>query len=147
MVIPMATEPLNILLVDDEPAILRTLSCCLSLEGYPCVSETDPAAALARIRDGETFHILITDLMMPGMDGLDFIRAARDAGSLAQVLVVTAYSPLDRAVEAYVLGVADYLLKPFESLAAVVGVVKAAEARYRRWQSALSRTLDAGEGP
>lgn len=137
----MSGDPLRILIVDDEPAILRTLGEFLSLQGYECVLETDPVAALERL-EAEVFHLVITDLVMPQLDGLELIRKLREGGGLTQMVVMTAFSSLDRAVEAYRLGVSDYLLKPFESLGEVETVVRQAEARYRRWRSAVVRTVD-----
>lgn len=133
--------PLRILVVDDEPAILRTLCTYLRLQGYQCDGESDPHAALEKIRN-DAYHLLITDLVMPRMAGLELVRALRDAGALAEIIVITAYSTLDRAVEAYALGVSDYLLKPFENLAEVGDVVGAAATRHRRWRRALARTVD-----
>lgn len=136
------SRPLNILVVDDEPAIVRTLSGFLRLRGYRCQTECDPRAALGRTETGEeTFHVILTDLVMPGMDGIELVRRLRQAESMAQLIVMTAFSTLDRAVEAYHLGVSDYLLKPFESLDQVATVVQEAEARFQRWRAALTKTL------
>lgn len=137
------TAPLRILVVDDEPAILRTLESFLRLHGYDCQTETDPAAALARL-EREIFHLVITDLVMPGMDGMELIRRLRAGRSLTEVIVMTAFSSLDRALEAYHLGVSDYLLKPFESLEHVAAVVAQAEDRHNRWRQAVVRTMEEG---
>jgi len=141
----MQAEPLRILIVDDEPAILRTLKGFLTLQGHHCEGETDPEQALRRLEEG-LYHLLITDLVMPGMDGLELVRRLRETDSLAEVIVMTAFSSLDRAVEAYRLRISDYLLKPFESLEQVGSVVRQAEARHRRWREALIRTMDGGNG-
>lgn len=137
------SEPLRILVVDDEPAILRTLESFLRLRGYDCQTETDPDTALARL-EHELFHVVLTDLVMPGLDGMELIRRLNAARSLTEVIVMTAFSSLDRAVEAYHLGVSDYLLKPFESLEEVARVVGQAENRLARWRRALVRTLEEG---
>jgi DNA-binding response OmpR family regulator len=139
------TAPLRILVVDDEPAILRTLESFLGLRGYDCQTETDPAAALARL-EGEIFHLVLTDLVMPGLDGMELIRRLRAGRALTEVIVMTAFSSLDRALEAYHLGVSDYLLKPFESLEHVAAVVGQAEERLNRWRQAVVRTMEEGGG-
>ncbi len=132
---------LTVLIVDDEPSILRTLSLCLRREGFTCETITDSRAALERLRQDPPVHILLTDVVMPGMDGLDLIRVLREEEVFTQVVVMTAYSSVDRIIEAYRLGASDFLPKPFKSLDQVVSVVRAAEARYQRWRSALTRTL------
>jgi len=137
------SETLRILVVDDEPAILRTLQGFLRLQGYECETEGDPEAALARVQD-EIFHVVLTDLVMPQMDGMELIRRLKEARAMTEIIVMTAFSSLDRAVEAYRLGVSDYLLKPFESLEQVGYVVGQAETRLRRWRQALVRTLEEG---
>ncbi|MEW6488596.1 MAG: response regulator [Thermodesulfobacteriota bacterium] len=137
------TAPLRILVVDDEPAILRTLESFLRLHGYDCQTETDPAAALARLEQ-EIFHLVITDLVMPGLDGMELVRRLKAGRFLTEVIVMTAFSSLDRALEAYHLGVSDYLLKPFESLEHVAAVVGQAEDRLNRWRQAMVRTMEEG---
>jgi YesN/AraC family two-component response regulator len=99
--------------------------------------------ALRRAQDDD-YHLIITDLVMPNLDGLEMVRELRETGVLAEIIVMTAYSTLDRAVEAHGLGVSDYLLKPFENLAEVGEVVGAAATRHRRWRRAITRTIDRG---
>lgn len=139
----MPQAPLRILVVDDEPAILRTLESFLRLRGHECQTETDPAAALARLEQ-EIFHLVLTDLVMPGMDGMELIRRLKAGRALTEVVVMTAFSSLDRALEAYHLGVSDYLLKPFESLEHVATVVDRAQDRLDRWRRAAVRTMEEG---
>lgn len=137
----MAPSPLRVLVVDDEPPILRMLRFCLAREGFGCETETDPRKALERIRTGTPVHILLTDIVMPEMDGLALLRVLRAEERLTQPIVMTAYSSLDRVLDAYRLGALDYLIKPFESLAVVTEVVRRAEHRYRRWQRVVARTM------
>ena len=134
-------QPFTVLIVDDEPSILRVLSLCLRRAGYACETQSDPKAALNRLLSDPPVHILLTDVVMPGVDGLDMIRILREEGAFTQVIVMTAYSSVDRIMEAYRLGASDFLPKPFGSLDQVVDVVRAAEARYHRWRDALTRTL------
>lgn len=138
----MTSRPLRVLVVDDEPAILRTLRFCLARGGFECETEPDPQKALARIRAGPPVHILLTDIVMPGMDGLALVRALRAEGRLTQVIVMTAYSSLDRVLEAYRLGALDYLIKPFEGLEEVREAVVRADRRYRRWQRIAAKTAE-----
>ncbi|GAB4262513.1 MAG: hypothetical protein Kow0054_26570 [Deferrisoma sp.] len=138
--------PFRILVVDDEPAVGRTLCLHLRLHGYECRSCHEPTEALGLLEspEGNPFHLVITDLVMPGLDGLTLIRRCREAGSPVQFVVITAYHQLDRVAEAYRLGVFDYLVKPFESLDEVTEVVRGAEARYLRWRRLLLDAMEAG---
>ncbi len=138
--------PFRVLVIDDEPAVGRTLCLHLRLHGYECQACHDPAEALGLLEDGgeEPFHLVITDIVMPGLDGLSLIRRCRDEGNPVQFVVITAYHQLDRVVEAYRLGVLDYLVKPFEGLDQVTDLVRRAETRYRRWRELLAQALETG---
>lgn len=131
---------LQILLLDDEAAILRTLAVYLRLQGYSPVAETNPLVALERLTR-EPFHLVLTDIVMPEMDGLEFIRRVRAIDPMIQIIVMTAFSTLDRTIEAFQLGASDYLLKPFESLEQVGATVDHARGRIERWREAVHRTL------
>jgi len=66
-------ETLKILVVDDDPAITRTICSFLKLSGYQCNDESDPLVALRRAQDDD-YHLIITDLVMPNLDGLEMVR-------------------------------------------------------------------------
>jgi excisionase family DNA binding protein len=101
----------RILVVDDEQAVrdllVRTLSTDYDVDAAP-----DGPTALERM-DTTDYDLLITDLKMPGMDGLSVIREARRKSSDIAVVIVTGYSTEASAVEAINLGVSGYLTKPF----------------------------------
>lgn len=130
----------RVLLVDDEEPILRTLGTYLKLRGYTVDTFASPRDALEWLRSNDA-HIVLTDLVMEGMDGIEFIRALRDAGCLAQIVVITAFSTVDRAVESYLLGVSDYVLKPFENLDEIGVVVDQAAERILRWRRVMALAL------
>lgn len=132
---------MKILILDDEAPILRTLESFLRLRGYAPQTETNPVAALEHLAR-EPFHLVLTDLVMPEMDGLEFVRRVRAADPMIQVIVMTAYSSMDRTIEAFQLGASDYLLKPFESLDEVGRMVDYARSRVERWREALRRTIE-----
>ncbi len=135
------THPLRILAVDDEPAVLRTLSTLLRRRGFSCETQSRPQQAAERLRAKPQIHILLTDLVMAEMDGFSLLRLVKTDGSLTQCIVMTAYSSLERLMMAYRMGVLDYLVKPFENLDVVLECVTAAEQRYSRWQRAAARTM------
>jgi excisionase family DNA binding protein len=102
----------RVLIVDDEPSVREMLEKTLRRLNYVVETAEDGAAALARVRAGH-YDLLITDLRMPGMDGLSLIRAARRRDAALPVIVITAYSTEASAIEAINIGVSGYLTKPF----------------------------------
>jgi two-component system, NtrC family, response regulator GlrR len=103
----------RILIVDDDPALLRLLALRLHYEGHTVVEADSGAAALATL-DHELPHIMITDLRMPGMDGLALFAAVHRRMPLMPVLMLTANGTIPDAVSAMQRGVFGYVTKPFE---------------------------------
>jgi excisionase family DNA binding protein len=102
----------RILVVDDEQSVRDLLAKTLTLADYDVDTAPDGPSALERLRS-VTYDLLITDLKMPGMDGLSIIREARKLLSDLPVIVITGYSTEASAIEAINLGVSGYLTKPF----------------------------------
>src|SRR5690606_37301553 len=102
----------RILVVEDEQAVRDLLAKTLTMADYDVDSAADGASAIDRLRAVE-YDLLITDLKMPGMDGLSVIREARRAAPDLPVIIITGYSTEASAIEAINLGVAGYLTKPF----------------------------------
>jgi excisionase family DNA binding protein len=107
-----AGERPRILVVDDEQAVRDLLAKTLTMADYDVDTAADGPAALDRLRAAE-YDLLITDLKMPGMDGLTVIREARKVRPDVSVVIITGYSTEASAIEAINLGVAGYLTKPF----------------------------------
>ena len=102
----------RLLIVDDEAAQLRALCDTLQLEGYVTQGFGSGQEALATLSAGE-FDLLLTDLMMPGMDGITLIDAAKKIDPSIGALVMTGHGTIDTAVRAMQGGALDYILKPF----------------------------------
>jgi signal transduction histidine kinase len=102
----------RLLIVDDETAQMRALCETLGAEGYETRGFSSPVAALEALRPG-AYDLLITDLMMPEMDGIALIAAARDVDPEIGALVMTGHGTIDSAVQAMQVGALDYILKPF----------------------------------
>lgn len=109
--IPRKTRP-RILVVDDEASIREVLSKTLALAEYDVDVANDGQSALERLRAAE-YDLLITDLKMPGVDGLTVIREVRRSNPGMPIIIVTGYSTESSAIEAINLGVSGYLTKPF----------------------------------
>jgi two-component system response regulator GlrR len=104
----------RILIVDDDPALLRLLSMRLRGEGHEVVEAASGEAALAAL-DRELPQLLITDLRMGGMDGLQLFQAVHRRHPLLPVLMLTAHGTIADAVKALRRGVFGYIAKPFEA--------------------------------
>jgi excisionase family DNA binding protein len=102
----------RVLVVDDEASIRDLLTKTLALAEYDVDASPDGRAAIGRLR-AHVYDLLITDLKMPGMDGLTLIREARRLAPSLPVVIITAYSTEASAIEAINLGVQGYLTKPF----------------------------------
>ncbi len=102
----------SILVVDDEPAIQDILNWALSAEGYRVATAGSGEEALNRVEQ-EDFDIIVTDIVMPGLDGLEVLERSRVLSPRAAVIVMTAYAALETAIAALRRGASDYLEKPF----------------------------------
>jgi hypothetical protein len=108
---PLTTKP-KLLIVDDEAAQMRAMCDTLEQEGYSVTGSTSAQQALQLMRD-ERFDLVITDLTMPGMDGISFLKAAREMDQQLIGIVMTGHGSIDTAVAAMKAGAFDYILKPF----------------------------------
>lgn len=124
----MPTRPeLRILVVDDRPEMAEMIADDLSDRGYVGVCATSGRAALELLQV-ERFDALVTDLRMPGVDGLALLRASLELDPGRPVILMTAYGTLDTAVEASGRGAFHTLTKPFR-LDALVRVLERALQR------------------
>jgi DNA-binding NtrC family response regulator len=103
----------RILLVDDEPSILSVLSTLLKAEGYDVSPMNNPSKA-AELMTAETFDLMITDIRMSPINGMDLLKLAHEQKPTMAVLIMTAFGSVDTAVEALKMGAFDYVTKPFK---------------------------------
>jgi excisionase family DNA binding protein len=119
----------RILLVDDEESIRKLLSRMLETN-YDVEVAADGDAALRLLREPDAhYDLLISDLNMPGMDGLTLIREAQRIDAALPAIVITGYSTESSAIEALNLGVAGYLTKPFGTTQVLAAAAKALGVR------------------
>ena len=122
--------PGSILVVDDEARICSLLVRALEAEGLNAESALDPEEGLERLK-GHPFDIVITDLRMPGIDGLELLRRAKVIRPQCEVVLMTGHASVETAREALKRGAVDYITKPFEIekelLPVVFDVLRAAE--------------------
>ncbi len=101
----------RILVADDEPGLREFVADALELDGHDVVTAPDGKAA-AKLLDERSFELLVTDLKMPGMDGMALLRKVRAEQPEVEVIVMTAHGTVNNAVEAMKLGAFEYLQKP-----------------------------------
>lgn len=109
----MTEDNIRVLLVDDEPDFLRTLSKRLSLRKLHVLTADSGEQAL-KVLDAEGVDVVVLDVKMPGMDGIATIRAIKDKNPLVEVIMLTGHANLEASLEGMELGAFDYLLKPAE---------------------------------
>src|ERR1700722_9783258 len=102
----------TILIVEDEARMRRLLELDLAEAGLQTLSASDAEAGLDLLRR-EHVDLVLTDLKLPGMGGLEFLQAAKRLNGSLPVIVMTAHGTVEPAVEAMKLGASDYVLKPF----------------------------------
>ena len=109
---PKPTPAVKILVVDDDPQICEFMETFLSSDGFQVTSKSDPTGIEDEVRDGG-YHLVVLDLMMPKLDGIETLQRIRKVDSDLAVVIFTGYPSLDSAVQAMKLDALDYLRKPF----------------------------------
>jgi two-component system response regulator HydG len=118
----------KVLVVDDQRNMRATTAIVLRAAGHAVAEAEDGAAALERIQQ-EAFDVVLTDLRMPAVDGMEVLREAQRLAPETQVIVMTAYGTIESAVEAIRRGAYDFLAKPFKEDELLLRVAKALEKR------------------
>jgi two-component system response regulator HydG len=103
----------TLLVADDDPAVRQSLERTLTREGYQVVLAADGQAALDRLQSGDV-DLLLADLKMPGLSGLELLRAAKRVAPDVDVIMLTAFGTVEEAVKAMKDGAYDFLTKPFQ---------------------------------
>lgn len=116
----------SILVVDDEPNYQIVLSELLKDEGYEVFTADSAEAALPLLRTTD-LDLVLTDMKMPGMDGIEFLKKIKEFDVELPVILITAYAEVERAVEAMHLGAFTYLAKPFSNRQLLANAAKAIE--------------------
>ena len=131
----------RLLIVDDEAAQMRALCETLSLEGHVTRGFESPLAALAEMRPG-AYDLLLTDLMMPQMDGIELIAAARRIDPHIGAIVMTGNGTIDTAVQAMQGGALDYVTKPFRLNVVLSVIARAMDLQRLRHENAALHALE-----
>ena len=122
----MAEAP-TLLVADDDPAVRESLERMLKREGYRVVVASDGQAGLERLKGGGV-DLVLADLKMPGLSGLELLRAAKTVAPDVDVIMLTAFGTVEEAVQAMKDGAYDFLTKPFQRAQLIRLIRKALEA-------------------
>lgn len=121
------SRPLQLLLIDDEPIVGKRLLPSLAKDGYEVEFCDNGREALARI-DAQPFDIVVTDVRMQDVDGLQILEHVKARSKRAQVIIITGYATLEVAREALAKGACHVIAKPFKPGELREAIVKAAES-------------------
>ena len=113
----------RILVVDDEEGMCEFLHYLLEGEGYEVEVAHSGDQALTKVEE-TAFDLILADIKMPGIDGLEMLRHIREADEETVVIVMTGYSSLESAIKAIKYDASDYLTKPFDDPDAVLAAVE-----------------------
>ncbi|MBL7211366.1 MAG: response regulator [Desulfobacteraceae bacterium] len=125
----MSTEHWKVLIIDDEEGIRKVMSITLSDAGYEVLTAADGESGL-KLSDEKSPQIILTDIRMPGMDGLEVLKQIKKGNSNKEVIVVTAFGEMELAVRALQLDASDFITKPIHDEALFVALERA-KGRYK----------------
>jgi len=121
--------PASVLIVEDEPSVREILSWRLSEEGYQCEVVSNAHDALQKLESGMRFEIMMSDIRMPGLSGVELLTKVREIEPDMAVVMVTAVSDVNTAIKTLRLGAFDYITKPFNLDEVCIAVERALEKR------------------
>jgi DNA-binding NtrC family response regulator len=116
----------KILIVDDDNLVCESLKELLSLEGYAVDTAEDGLTALAKVK-GDHFNLILSDIHMPGINGLELLKELKGLEPEAPVIFITGHGHIDGAIEAIKLGAYDYVTKPIDDLRLKLTIQRALE--------------------
>ena len=116
----------KILLIDDEPDLLRVLARSLNADGHEVATAIDGPNGLA-LFDGQRPAVVITDIKMPGMSGIEVLQRIKERAPEAEVIIITGHGDMDTAVEALHFGASDFVTKPFRGETLAIAIRRAEE--------------------
>ncbi len=135
----------RILAVDDEVHMLRLLERIISEKTPYSIVTTNSSLEVPRLLETERFDLILTDLKMPGMDGLDILRMVKAQGRDEEIIILTAFGSLETAIEALSNDVFDYVTKPFKKEQILFAVEKAMRWQRMKREAASTAALFARE--
>jgi len=133
-----AVKKYKILIVDDSKSVLQSLSRTFAKTPYDVTTIANPVTAYQMIED-EHYDIVISDIMMPEMDGLTLLKKIKNYNGMIQVLIITGFTTINNTLNAFRYGAADIFFKPFEDPNEIVAAVDVLAAKLDRINSILKK--------
>ncbi|WHH61365.1 response regulator [Petroclostridium sp. X23] len=130
----------KILIVDDEEGIVGSVKNHLKLEGYTVDTAHNAAEAFEKVKK-DKYHIVLTDIVMPEMDGIELLREIKSYDALTQVIMMTGYSTMDKTLSSLEFGANDYILKPFKSVEHVIRIIDYSVQKLERWRESITHIV------
>jgi len=139
-------KALRVLIVDDEDRLARSIARLLSARGFQAQAVFSGEQALEAVRSDNTFDIVVLDVKMPGMDGVQTLKALKDLAPEIEVIMLTGHASLDSGTQAMRCGAFDYLMKPCDIDNLIEKIKEAHEVETIRqhpvlWQRSLVKDL------
>ncbi len=134
----MTADRARVLVVDDEPAIRTSLATVLERDGFACTAAGTGEEAVV-LFDADPFDVVISDIMMPGMSGVDVMRHVKSNVPDTIVLLVTAHASLETAIDAVREGASDYLTKPVRFEHLILKIRNLLRIRDLEWENRILR--------
>ncbi len=137
-----AAERTAVIVVDDDPVVLMSSSMLLTEQGFSVSAHSSADEALAKLRENNVSAVL-TDVQLPGLSGLEFLRIIRGVNSGIPVILMSAYAEVDVTVEAIHEGAFDFIMKPFKPTVLANAVKRAVEYyRLAKFEKNYTQTLE-----
>jgi two-component system, OmpR family, response regulator VicR len=136
----MVMIPTNVLIIDDEEDFVRTLKERLTLRGMAVCTAFDGTAGLRELEQHPNTDVVLLDIQMPGMGGIDTLRQIKAFHPGVEVIMLTGHATVETAIEGMKLGAFDYLLKPYE-METLLQKLQAATDRARQHQAKIRDAL------
>ncbi len=129
-------ERYNILIVDDQDEMASLLKKQLEQEAYIVDTSLVAADALEKIKN-KKYHIVVIDIVMPNMGGIELLMAIKQYDPMTQVIMMTESSTMDRILKSLEYGANDYMLKPFKSEDYFLATINHSVQKLERWRDAF----------
>ncbi|MBU3099300.1 MULTISPECIES: response regulator [Clostridium] len=126
----------KILIVDEQDEVLVTLKKQLEQEGYKVETTQSDAEAFEKIK-GDKYHIVLIDIAMPEIDGLQLLREIKKYDPMTQVIMMTEHSTMDKILSSLEYGANDYINEPLKSTEYVISVIDYSVQKLERWRTAI----------
>lgn len=130
-----------ILIVDDEKDITDSLKRHLQLEGYDVLTTNESLKAIEMI-EKNNIKIVISDIVMPELDGVELLRKIKESNGIVQVIMVTGYVTINNLLTCLRYGASNCIFKPFDSLDEISNAVKEAVDKLEKWNRILKKNIN-----